>query len=202
MYRMMIMRALNTREPHLAERLSCIFVLLQTLCSATRSITRRGARAGWPRPRRARRRSGRDAGGELDDINEARPHDVAIVDGALALHRTIFAVAHVVVLLAVSAGDGGCLALDLSLQPEELLGVQAATGGRSARARNLGDVLVVHHAERACGSSGDGGGTHGGSTSGGCGDCGGFEVRGRQWRPYLWRIYNTNNIIKYATCLI
>ncbi len=57
----------------------------------------------------------------------------------------ILVVAHVVALLGVSAGDGCCLALDLPLQLEE----DASMGG------DLGGVLVVHHAERACGSSSD-----------------------------------------------
>ncbi len=55
-------------------------------------------------------------------------------------------------LLVVSTGDGCCLALDLPLQLEELLGVQADDARMGG---DLGGVLVVHHAERACGSSSD-----------------------------------------------
>jgi hypothetical protein len=45
-----------------------------------------------------------------------------------------------------------------------------------------------------CGSSGG----HPGGGGGGFG----FAVRGRQWSPYSWRIYNPNNVIKYATGLM
>jgi hypothetical protein len=106
-------------------------------------------------------------------------------------------VADVVVLLVVSAGDGGGLALDLPLQLEELLGVQAHDARMGG---DLGSVLVVHHAERACGGRSD--------TlllllfCGSGGDGFGFAVQGRQWSPYLWRIYNPNNVIKYATGLM
>ncbi len=64
----------------------------------------------------------------------------------LALHGAILVVADVVALLEVGACDGGGLALDLPLQLEELLGVQAddaRVGG------NLGGVLVVDSKERA-----------------------------------------------------
>jgi hypothetical protein len=55
---------------------------------------------------------GRDAGGELDDVNEALPSDGVIVYGVLALHGAILVVAYVVALLVGSAGDGGSLELD------------------------------------------------------------------------------------------
>jgi hypothetical protein len=82
---------------------------------------------------------GRDARGELNDIDKARPHDGAIVDGVLALHGAVCIVADFVGLLVVDDGDGGSLALDLQLQLEELLGVQAH-GARVGG--DLGGVLV------------------------------------------------------------
>ncbi len=93
---------------------------------------------------------GRDACCELNYIDKALPHDGAIVDGALALHGAVcivlMIVADVVGLPVVGAGDGGGLALDLPLQLEELVGVQAhdaRVGG------DLGGVLVVERAEHA-----------------------------------------------------
>ncbi len=67
-----------------------------------------------------------------------------MVDGWL--HGTVRVVAEVVGLLVVGADDGGGLALDLPLQPGELLGVQAhdeRVGG------DLGGVLVVECGEHA-----------------------------------------------------
>ncbi len=67
---------------------------------------------------------GRDAGGELDNVDKALPSNSAIVNGALALHGAILVLANVVALLVGISCDGGFLALDLPLQLEELLGVQ------------------------------------------------------------------------------
>ena len=116
-------------------------------------------------------------------------------DGATAVvvRLTERVIADVVALLVGGASNGGCLALNLPLQLEEHLGVQT---DESRIGGDLGGVLVVHRAERACGGSSDGGGTHCGSGGGGGF---GFAVRGRQWGPYLWRIYNPNKVSKYAT---
>ncbi len=69
----------------------------------------------------------------------------------LALHGAVL----VVGLLVVGAGDGGGLALDLLLQSEGLLGMQAHDARMGG---DLGGVLVVERTERArrgvCGCGG------------------------------------------------
>ncbi len=95
---------------------------------------------------------GCNAGGELDDVDEALPPDSAIVDSALALHGAILVVANVVALRLLVGGacNGSGLVLDLPLQLEEVLGVQTDDVRMGC---DLGCMLVVHRAECVHGSS-------------------------------------------------
>jgi hypothetical protein len=74
---------------------------------------------------------------ELDDVDEPRPPDSAIVDGALALHGAILVVASLVALLVGGIDNGVGLVVALPLQLGELLGVNARMGC------DLVGVLVV-----------------------------------------------------------
>ncbi len=88
---------------------------------------------------------GRDARGELDDVDKARANNGTIVDRH-ADSPAVLVVANVVVLLVVGAGDGDGLALDLllNLKLQELLGVQADDARVGS---DLGSVLVMNDAQ-------------------------------------------------------
>ncbi len=85
------MRAFDARQSRL-KRLSRIFFLLLRLCVARPASLggQRGHRGGRARDARG---VGSYAAGELNDIDEARSSDGAIVDGALSLHGAILVVA-------------------------------------------------------------------------------------------------------------